>query len=158
MSFISSYFPQYFGNKAPGAGEGGSAKSQFFVPDFNASYGDFRTRSIAGTGGHRFLIQAPPEASVIQAIDLFGIPIGASAAAQIDLTSDYGAEGEAYNAHSEAAIGGVFNFGTADQITKVSLLSLIFNNIQPGDFAGFFVDHNGIGTTIHYIGTRVTYL
>ena len=71
--------------------------------------------------------------------------------------SDYGAEGEANNNHSESDTTTLYDFSAiANGIIEIDLTP-VFSVLSAGDAAGLLVDHMGIGGTIYYLGIYLEY-
>ena len=130
---------------------------EFFsiATDYNTNYGDFRARSLGTGGSWRFVFSAPLDFGSLVSLELIGIPQGNGTGVGINLDSDYGAVGQAYNTHSESNTTGTYNI-TQDQLFSLNLAT-VFTNLAAGDFCGVLVDHQGIGTTINYLGIRMRY-
>lgn len=128
--------------------------------DYNANLGNLRTREVAGTGAHRFTFYVPNQVQNILSIKLVGI-VSAGAAGSgkdIDLASEYGQIGEPSNQHTESDTTSTYDFtGKSGQYTEVIDLTVVLTSILPGDYAGIFVDHNGIGGPIDYLGVKIQY-
>lgn len=127
--------------------------------DYNANLGNIRTREIGGTGAHRFTFSIPSDFVSLVSCDLIGIiSTGAAGSGRdIDLSSDYGAIGEAYNIHTESDTTTTYDFtGKANQYASIDI-STVLSSLSAGDFVGVFVDHNAIGGSIDYIGIKLIY-
>lgn len=82
----------------------------------------------------------------------------AGAGRDIDLFSEYALLGENMATNAESDTTTVYDLtGTADEITAVLDLSVVFSSLAAGHFCGVQVDHNGIGGGIDYIGIRFIY-
>ena len=132
-----------------------SAKSPLFLQgtDYSSNRDNYRVRSNGTGGSWNFTFHVPSYVSSVSAIKAVGIPNGDGVDVDIDLFSSYGAEGEAYNNHSESNLTSVYSF-SADQIWMIDVSS-VFSSLAGGDFAGIQIDHNGIGTTIDYLGVLI---
>lgn len=73
----------------------------------------------------------------------------------IDITSNYGAVGEAISTHTEIDDTSTYNF-TADEMKALDA-SGIFTSVAANDVCGLTVDHNGVGTTVNYLGIKLRY-
>ena len=128
--------------------------------NYGANLGNIRVRSIGGSGGFRFTFKAPVDLVTVDSIVLIGIPTAGAAGAgkDIDLSSDYGALGEASNFHSESDTTTLYDLtGTSGQWTAVLDLTVVLSQLAADDYVGIFVDHNGIGGAIRYAGIRLRY-
>jgi hypothetical protein len=129
--------------------------------DYNSNFGNFRTRSIAGTGVQRFTFHAPDDFGTLIKLRLIGIPSAGAAGINrdIDLTSDYGGLGQAYNFYSETDTTTLYDLsGTSGEITEVVDLSIVFSNLAAGQHCGVLVDHNAIGGAVDYLGIEFSYI
>jgi len=135
-------------------------KEVFFAgTGYNANLGNFRTREVGGTGAHNFTFCVPSDFASLVSCEVVGIiSTGAAGAAKdIDLSSDYGAVGEAYNIHSETDTTTTYDFtGKANQLASYSIAPVL-SALSAGDYVGFDIDHNGIGGAIDYIGIKLVY-
>jgi hypothetical protein len=138
----------------------GPTKELFFAgTDYNANVGNIRTRVVVGTGGQRFTFAIPSDFVSLSSVNLIGIiSAGAAGASKnIDLSSDYGAIGEAYNLHSESDTATTYDFtGKANQYAAIDL-SVVLSSLSANDYVGIFVDHNSIGGDIDYVGIKLVY-
>jgi hypothetical protein len=142
-------------------GTGNTRELFYIATDYNSNFGNFRTRSIAATGAHRFTFHIPDDFGTLTKLRIIGIPsVGAAGAGKdIDLTTDYGAVGQAYNFYSETDTTTVYDFtGTSNEITEVIDLSIVMSNIGAGQHCGVLVDHNAIGGAIDYLGIELSYI
>lgn len=130
---------------------------EVFLPGTNYAnlQGDFRVRTIGGTSDFNFTFSVPLDFDTLVTIEMIGISLGTNAAADIDLSSDYGAIGESPSAHSEANTTITYNI-TSGTIVALDVSS-VFTSISAGDFCGINIDHNSIGSDIDYIGIRLRY-
>ena len=147
----------FIGNLVPGGAGGADAgeKTAYFEPDYNAAYGEYRTRSIASTGAHQFSFSVPDDFGELISLAIEGIPIGDFTDQDIDLLSNYHGEGENYQVHSESNTTGVYS-----GLTNIGFdldISSVFSSLSPGDRCGVDVDHNGIGITVHYMQVKMVY-
>ena len=137
-----------------------TTKEIFYMAETSSNNGTFRVRSIGGTGAFRFNFFIPADFNTLVSLDLWGIPAAGAAGAgkDIDLTSEYGAVGEASNNHTETDTGTTYDLtGTTQQITAVLDLSIVVTSLAAGDAVGIEVDHNGIGGGIDYLSVRLVY-
>jgi hypothetical protein len=141
---------------------GSPTKEAFFPAQLSTSYAAgappvYRVRSVAGTGAFDYTFRAPHDLAGIASLALIGAPNADFAGTgEIDLTSNYGAVGEASDTHVETqSLVGLS--GTADQWLAWDL-SGVFTQLEAGDICGVMVDHvTGIGTAINYVGIVLRY-
>ena len=138
----------------------GGAVHLFFIGcDYNANYGNYRVRSLAGTGGQRFTFHVPDNFSSLVSLNLIAICSSGAAGSgrDIDLFSEYGAIDEDYDTHSESNTSITYDFtGKTDKIIEIDISS-VFTSLDAGDYCGIFIDHNAIGGTLYYIGVELQY-
>ena len=125
------------------------------VGDYNALLGHYRTRSIAGTGSHHFNFSVPADFGSLVELYLVGSPLATFAAQDIDLNSSYGSVGESTTQHTEVDTVSTFSM-TSGQWNKLDLSS-VFSSLAVGDHCGVQIDHNAIGTTVHYKAVVMRY-
>ena len=130
-------------------------REMFFNADYGSSFNKFRTRSLGTNGLFDFTFCIPSDFSSLVELVFVVIPIGTVATVNIDLASEYGGAGEAFNTHAETDTTSTYSF-TADLMTEIDI-SGVFSSLAAGDYCGIEADHNAIGTTLHYLGVRLKY-
>jgi hypothetical protein len=129
--------------------------------DYNANLGNMRTRDVTATGEHRFTFGILPDdfVSLVEAYLIGYVSAGATGASKdIDISSDYNGDGEVYNTHSESDTTTLYDFtGLTNQRKRIIPLSGILTSLSAGDSFSIYVDHNGIGGAIDYIGIELIY-
>lgn len=130
-------------------------KESFAHAESNTNFNNYRARSLGGGGNWRFIFSTPVDFSSLVSLELIAIAGGTVASADIDLLSEYGAPGQSFNAHAETNTTITFAL-TNNQFVAMDISS-VFTSLAAGDHAGLFVDHQGIGTTVYYLGTRLRY-
>jgi len=134
-------------------------KSRFYnVTNGNTTTGTYRTRSVGASGAWEFNGTFPADFNSITKIAMIGFPSAGAAGAgkDIDIYSNYGAVGEAYNFNSESDTTTTYNTGVANQFFELDL-SAIFTSPSANDFFGVQIDHQGIGGAIEYLGVLLEY-
>ena len=143
------------------AGPAGSRRLFIPIGDYSANNGDYRVRSVGGSGSHRFDFTVPDDFNTLVSIGLVAFPAaGATGAGKdIDLDSEYGnlPLGETKNNHTESDTTSTFTIPAADVLFELDVSSVFSIGLQAGDTAGVFVDHNGIGGSIFYFAIRLVY-
>jgi hypothetical protein len=124
--------------------------------EYNANFGNFRVRSIAGTGAFRFTFNVPLDFVSLVSIEAIGIPAFTGDAKNIDLASDYGAIGETYNTHSESDTISTYSGFVTNKVYALNLAS-VFTALAAGDYCGVLIDHVTIGGSINYLGILLKY-
>lgn len=146
----------FIGNQAPGGGGGElPIKEVVFAPLFNGSYGVVKTRSIAGAGDEDFSFTIPDDFNELVSLHIEQLPINTFTDESIELTSNYGKDGENYQTHVELDSTGVYS-GVAAVWGDLDLSS-VFSSLGAGDRCGVEIDHNAIGTTVHYKHIHLRY-
>jgi hypothetical protein len=146
--------------RAPATSKGsvaGDTKSRFtgFSSNATTARGDFATLSLGANGTANFTFSVPPDYTTLVSLQLVVIAASTAAALDIDISSDYGAAGEAYNTNSESNTTSTFSV-TVDQLSGLDISS-VFSALAANDFCGIFVDHNAIGQTLYYLGVFLRY-
>lgn len=137
----------------------GGQRQVFINAGYNANTDNYRVRNVIGGGGHRFSFHIPSDFVSLNSLLLVGI-ISAGAAGpgkDIDLFSNYALLGELNTQNAENDTLTTYDFtGLANRIGSIDL-SVVFSNLQANHFCGVFVDHNGIGGAISYLGILLNY-
>lgn len=139
-------------------GGGGAATKEIFFTNVMGTLsnkGDFAGRAVSSSGAHQFTWFVPHDYTSTIAIEMIAIPDGTNATADIDLSSDYGAAGEAFNNHSETNTSITYNL-VLDNLTSMDVSS-VYSSLSASDYCGIEMDHNGIGFSNMYIGLRLRY-
>jgi len=126
--------------------------------DTNLSGYGYRVQSIAATGAHNFGFCVPTDFVSLASLEMVvAWESGAVGAAKdIDLYSDYGAEGEAINKNSESDTTSTYTL--AGPLTWEALdISSVFSAIAAGDKCGIKIDHKGIGGAGRYFAIKMVY-
>ena len=129
-----------------------------FFPAANGftALGDFITMQIASGGNSdNITFSAPADFSSLVSLGAILIPGGNDAAWDIDIASDYGAVGQAYNTHSQADAATTYNL-TLNQLYELDL-SGIYTNLAAGDYCGLTITNNDGTDDIYVIGVRLVY-
>jgi len=131
-------------------------KELFFGAEYNAGHGDFRVRQISSTGNFDFTFLVPKDFGTLVELVMVAIPDGTAAAADIDLSSDYGAAGEAFNTHSEANTTITYPLVT-NELVEMDISS-VYAAISAGDYCGLNMNHQALGFTVDYLGIEIRYI
>ncbi len=123
--------------------------------NYDANESNYRVRAIGGAGAFRFTFRVPHDFNAITDLVMVCIPEGTVGPVSIDLFSDYAAVGEDAQNHSESDLAFTTSF-VANQMTEYSITS-VFSALAAGDYCGILIDHQGIGTTVDYLGVRLRY-
>lgn len=136
---------------------GGLERSIIFLGDLNANDGTYRVHNIGTNGTHRFSFSVPEEAGAIVAVRMVGWATAAGAVGagkDIDLFSEYGADGEAKDFNAESDITTTYTIPAVDELFTINLLT-VFSALAAGDRAGIRIDHMGIGGNVAYLGVEL---
>jgi len=133
-----------------------SAIKEFFHPaNPSTNFGNYRVRAVATNGNHNFNLMVPSDFASLVSVEMIFISGGTFVAQNIDLSSEYGAIGEQNDNHAETDVAFTTS-GTADETGSYSLASVL-SSLAAGDFVGINIDHQGIGTSLNYLGIRLIY-
>lgn len=127
--------------------------------DYNANFNNYRVRSIAGTGAHRFTMKIPDDYASTVSFELRGfISSGAAGSGKdIDITSQNCKKDEDYNIHEDSDTATSYDFsGKANKLWFINVAP-VATTIEAGDTISFFIDHNGIGGAVYYTELSLTY-
>ncbi len=131
--------------------------TMFFGGDYGGNFNDYRGRSVGSSGTQRFNWAVPDNFSALVSVELVGAIVGVgNVAGTYTLNSDYGAEGEQNDNHSETDATGSSDFSAAGE-TKAIDISSVYSVLAAGDYCGLFLDHTGIGTTMQYFFVKLVY-
>jgi len=127
----------------------------FFFPNHDSHYGNFASRSIEANSEDYFTFCVPTDFRELISADMICIPEGSVDDKNIDIDSEYCKAGEAKDNHVESDSDSIYSF-VADKLSELNL-SGILSEIEAGDSVGIHINHQSIGTTIHYIAIRLKY-
>ncbi len=149
--------PDYVRCVGPGVGTGGGGTKSIFTvaTNYNAEHGDFRVRNIAGTSAFNFSFCVPADFGALVGAAAVAIPDGTNASADIDLSSDYGAPGEAFDNHSESDTTSTYSL-VEDELVEIDLSSVL-SSLSANDYVGVMIDNNAVGFSVDYIGIVLRY-
>ncbi len=139
------------------------ATKEFFIPvsayavgGALGSHGDFPAMALlASTDYAYFVFVVPLDFNSITEAVLETIPILTSIGARIDIWSDYAAEGQAYNTHSEEQVA-----TTHDQTTNIIYekdISPILSALVAGDIVGIKAKIDSVSDQVSMLGIRLKY-
>lgn len=118
-------------------------KTKVFDVTQNAFQGDLGVLEITTSGADSVTFCIPADYHETVSLVLLIIPENTDASADVDLTSDYGGDGEAYNVHSESNT--TIEYGwTANQHFEADISS-VFTSLAAGDICGLKWDNNVTG-------------
>lgn len=121
--------------------------------DYDTALGDYAVNTPDNGENVYFNFRIPDNFTTLTTAKMIMIP-DTTETVQIDVTTDYGALGEAYNNHSGSITDGTLSV-TADQLSGISVASAI-TSIAAGDFVGMKVTSNT--TTLRVIGLEIVYV
>ena len=133
------------------------ATKEVFYPigNTNGNRGDFPVQNLGSGGSGRFQFRVPHDFTTLTALVLVAIPGGTVGAADIDLSSDYGAPGEAFNANSESNT--VITFALTINVLAELDITSVFSALAANDYAGLLINHTGVTGGVDYLGIRLRY-
>ncbi len=133
-------------------------KSVIFPPQYTGAFGDMRMKPMTTSDIFQFSFVIPVDLIEVVSFDLVGNPdAGAAGAGKgINLTSDYAADGEHYQNHSESDLGTLYNLGVFGQWIRVDLTSVL-SDLAAGDRGGVTVSNHAIGGTLRCLGILLIY-
>lgn len=132
------------------------ARFAWFDPQKDSNLGNYRTQQLSGIANFNFSFVVPDDFGALTSLDLICSPVADIVAGDIDLSSDYGAEGESVTNTQETDTTTTYNLTTG--IWNALDISTVFTAIAAGDFCGVNVDNNGLGTSVDYLGIRMRYM
>jgi hypothetical protein len=131
-------------------------KEVYFDVRKNNYMGFYDGISVTASGTEYFSFSVPSDFYHLHSLVLIGITDTGGVDKQIDLYSQYGGIGEAYNETQETSEGGLFNLGNANE--KISIdISPVFSNIVAGDTCAVKIVHQSIGGKIYYQHVKMLY-
>ncbi|KKM93248.1 hypothetical protein LCGC14_1210210 [marine sediment metagenome] len=144
------------------AAGGGAATKEFFVPVThvdNASgdfYGDYPVGQCTTNGQHTYMAFCVPQdfSSITEAVVVI-LSNTNETDADIDIFSDYAANDEAYNTHSESDTASVYQL-TGNRWFEVDI-SGILSSLATGDYVGIMCDMGSDFGTLRVLGVRFKY-
>jgi len=144
--------------KAVGGGGGGNETVFFYVTQTNTSFGDYRVLSTT-TGNINYVFRIPDNfVSLVKLVAIVVPTAGAATSGQdIDLSSDYAANDEVFNNHSESDTGTLYDFtGKTDTFVEIDG-SIVFSSLAAGDMCGFKVQGVVVGGSMRHFGVLLEY-
>lgn len=123
------------------------------------NFGDYRGRNLGNNSNFNFSFMVPADFASLISLEAICINVAATptAAADIDLFSDYGLLGQQSNFNSESDITSVYTVPAVGELFAIDLSS-VFTSLAVNHFCGVNIDHNGVGGNIFYLGIRTIYL
>jgi len=132
-----------------------ATKDIVFPSDYGANEGNYRVRQVSGTGAFRHNFRVPHDFTSLLSVVAICAPLVNVVAGDIDLFSDYGAQGASLTQFQETDVGATYNL-TA-MVWNALDLSPVFNSLAANQYCGVQIDHNGLGTSVDYFGIRLRY-
>jgi hypothetical protein len=139
--------------------------AQLWVPVanfFQSSWGYLQSRStfpgapLSGADAYAEMSGiCPVSYAALATAQILVIPTATQAAADWDVSVEYAAPGEAYNAHSGSDTVTTYNV-TADQIYAVDIKAILAS-IVAGDLMGVKLTQKTAGHNVHVLGLRLTW-
>ena len=139
-----------------GGGGGGGNQRYYILGSHNVADGSFDVLRLTSNGQVDVGFAVPDDFASLNSVEVMCIPTGIAGAANIDLVSQYAAEGENKLTHTETDNTSTFPFLVANQLTALDLSS-VFTSLAVGDYAGCNLDANAIGITLNMIAVKLDY-
>jgi hypothetical protein len=132
-------------------------KEIFINTDQTNNLGDYGVSNVTTNGSSYTTFMIPFDfTALVEAAFLINPAAAASGAGKdIDIFTDYAANGEPYNQHSEADTTSTYTIVT-DQHYEIDISGQL-TSIAPGDYVGVQIKHNAVGGTIRHFGVRFKY-
>ncbi len=127
--------------------------------DPNSNDGNYRYRSIGATGNWRFTTKVPHDFGSLVSAALIGFARSASAVGagrDIDLAVSMGNNGQLKNNRTASDTTSTYTIPAQNTLFEIPLTTVLAA-LTAGDCIGLFVNHNGTGGSIGYIGIRIRY-
>ncbi len=134
-------------------------REEFFpVGAATMGFGSYARLQLAAAGNGFFTFRVPRDFIELLSLEAICIPGSGTGGSgkDIDLTSEYGAAGEAFDNHTEADVTTTQTF-IVETINEFSV-SQVFSQLAAGDFCGLNINHTAVGGNVHYLGIRLRYL
>jgi hypothetical protein len=137
---------------------GTPTKEKWFAPNHDGVIGNYRVKSLIGSGADRITFMIPHDFTSLTELVLVGITSAGAAGAgkDIDLYSDYAGAGEDAQTHQESDTTSTYTIPAANTMWEFDI-SGVFSSLSAGDYCGVQIDHKSIGGTIYYLGIRLKY-
>lgn len=132
-------------------------RDRFFVAGNNAwvQNGSYSVISIGQNANINITFKFPNDFGSLISLGVLCIPLGTVVDKDIDFFSQYAGVGEDKAANAQSDTTGLYSL-VANQVTEFEVGSL-FTNAEPEDIGGIRVVHNGINTTVQYVGVHLIY-
>ncbi len=136
----------------------GATKTAFFDPQYSGNQGALRIRSVASNGAFDYTFLVPDDFNALVSLRAIFVNVSATptATANLDLFSDYGADTETFNNHSESDTTSTFPIPAVNILGFVDI-SGVFSVLAAGDRCGIEIDHVGIGGSLGYLQIELQY-
>jgi len=103
-------------------------------------------------------VHAPQGMQQVMGFNIYVIPNATTVAANWDLETDYGAEGEAYNTHEEAEAAATYNVTQDQWFTIDALAAGMFASMVEEDTGGISVTVGGVGDNVTVVMAELYYV
>lgn len=131
-------------------------KEMWFPQDALANFSTTqRTKTFAASGTGRFMFATPADFGSLVSIDAIMMPVATNAAANIDLTSEYGALGASAIGITQTDNASTYAL-VANQLKAISLAT-VFGSLAANQQCGVLISHTTIGGSSEYYGIRLRY-
>lgn len=134
----------------------GEVKYVVYPAETNTASQDHRIVQVTSNSDFEFNFTIPLDFVSIESMDTVGWPQSTPSVSTLDLTSNYSAEGEDINTHSESIVDAPFPL--IDPKEKFLCdISRVLTGVQAGDTGSVTIKHNNIGTNVAYLMVELYY-
>jgi len=123
--------------------------------DYATNFINYRARQIGTGGNFNFTFGIPKDFISLVSMELDCVPAITNPAANIDLASTYGNNGEPANQHIE--INTLLTYPLVVNQHFTLNIATVFTQITANDRCGINVIHTALGGAIHYLFFRMVY-
>ncbi len=134
-------------------------KTQYFKLEITNNLSDgFDVARISTSGVFNASFIVPDDFTSLTSLLLIGYPDSGAAGASkdIDLTSNYGGNGQSKTTHNETDTSSTFNLGSENVFFELDMSS-VFSSLAAGDRCGLRIQHNTVGGNVDYIRLELQY-
>ena len=131
---------------------------QYYVARDDDNIGAVPGKSITNGQTAYVAVHAPQGMQQVMGFNIYVIPNATQAAANWDLETDYGAEGEAYNTHEEAEAAATYNVTQDQWFTIDAFAAGMFASMVEEDTGGISVTVGGVGHNVTVVMAELYYV
>jgi hypothetical protein len=153
---FEKYCCEYITDCEEACADEGEEKETYLDVRKNNYMGFYDGISVTASGTEYFSFPVPFDFLHLHELKLIGIAETGGADKQIDLYSQYGGIGQAYDYSTETSEGGLFNLGSANEKIAIDI-SPVFSGIVAEDTCALKIVHQSIGGKIYYQHIKMRY-